>query len=444
MNTKTIRWLYHELPQWVADGILTPDAAERLRAQYGPLNPVRPARLAMIVLGIFGAVLIGAGIILVLAHNWEDLSRPVRTGLSFLPLVLAQGLAAWVRLKRSQSQAWCEGASALLFLMIGASISLVAQTYNISGDLPQFLLTWALLGLPLLYLFDALVPALFYLWGITVWAGYLRFEHGENAGYWALVLVMLPQLVRWVHAGRYHIRPTLLLWALCTSISIAAGMTLSPDLPGLWILLYTGLFALMFLAGECWFRDSDGFWSRPLRHVGAAGILILSLMLTYESPWHAIELHGYGRYGSYESILSCQSLPGITISSFMLLAAVTLLVMSLRRKTPLALLFGVAPILAVIGHGLASYSTEGLTAAALFNLYLLVAGLWMLISGLRGGKQGQMNVGLLAVAGLMIARFFDSDLSFLVRGLVFIALGVAFLLANLLLLRRKGIRHEQT
>ena len=73
MNQKAIRWLYDELPRLVAQGVLTPDTETRLRAHYGPLEAPRPARLAVIVFGVLGALLIGAGVILVLAHNWEDL-----------------------------------------------------------------------------------------------------------------------------------------------------------------------------------------------------------------------------------------------------------------------------------------------------------------------------------------------------------------------------------
>jgi len=78
MNKKGVRWLYGELPQLVEQGVLTSDAAERLRGHYGEAEPLRPARLAVVVFGVFGALLIGAGIILMLAHNWEELSRPVR------------------------------------------------------------------------------------------------------------------------------------------------------------------------------------------------------------------------------------------------------------------------------------------------------------------------------------------------------------------------------
>ena len=441
MNKKWVQGLYGELPQLVAQEVLTPEVAERLHAHYGAVEPARPARLAVVLFGVFGALLIGAGVILVLAHNWEDLSRPVRAGLSFLPLAVAQGLAAWALAKRSQSVAWREGAASLVFLLIGASISLVAQTYNISGDLPRFILAWSLLGLPLVYLFDALVPAVLYLWAITEWACHLRCEDGFNGGYWILAALLLPQLVRWLRTGSYLTRPTVLLWAACVSVTVAAGVTLERVLPGLWIMLYAGLFALMFLVGEFWLSEADGFWSRPLRHFGAAGVLVLSFMLTFEWPWHEIGWHYWA--GDHCRELSWRVIPDAVLGSVIPLGALVLLVMTVRRKTPLGLLFGCVPILAAVGYCISCLTDTYAPSAGLFDLYVLVVGLWLLVTGLRIAKQGQMNIGLLALASLVLARFFDSDLSFLLRGLVFIVLGIAFLGANVVMLRRKGVSHEQ-
>jgi uncharacterized membrane protein len=441
MSKKTIQWLYDELPRLVAQGILTPDADARLRAHYGPVEPAKPARLAVIIFGVLGALLIGAGIILVLAHNWDDLSRPVRAGLSFLPLVLAQGLAAWVMFNRPQSVAWREGVGALLFLMIGASISLVAQTYNISGDLPRFILTWSLLGLPLVYLLNAVVPALLYLWGITEWACHIRWEEGWAGGYWLLAALLLPLLAAWLRADRYQTRLTVLFWALCVSVTVAAGVTIERVLPGLWIILYAGLFALMFLAGEFWFNEAEGFWARPLRHFGAAGVLVLTFLFTFEWPWKEIGWHYW--YWERFHKAGWHAITDGVLGSVIPIAALFLLVMTVRRKTPLGLLFGLAPVLATAGYGLCSLTETYAPAAGLFDVYLLVTGLWLLVTGIRQGKQGQMNVGLLAVTALIIARFFDTDLNFLLRGLIFIALGVAFLVANIIMLRRKGAKHEQ-
>jgi hypothetical protein len=60
-----------------------------------------------------------------------------------------------------------------------------------------------------------------------------------------------------------------------------------------------------------------------------------------------------------------------------------------------------------------------------------------LIRGIRADSLVRANFGLLVVAVLALCRFFDSDLSFVVRGLGFIVVGAAFLVGNLVLFRRQ-------
>lgn len=440
MSDKNKEWLYRELPGLVEGGVLDTDTADRIRSHYGELPPNRPGRMALLVFGIMGAMLIGAGIILVLAHNWDDLSRPVRALLSFLPLLVAQGMSLWVLLRRNESLAWRESSSSMVFLMIGASISLVAQTYNISGDFPSFILTWSVLGLPLVYVLNALMPAILYLFGITQWACLIRFEDGFAAGYWPLLALLAPFAVMLLRVDRFQPRLTTLLWAGCTSVTVAAGVTIERVMPGIWAILYTSLFSLIFLCGEFWFSKAEGFWTRPLRHFGAGGILVLSFLLTFEWPWQKIGWHHY----RWEQIADnpWRALPDVVLGGIVPLTAIVLLVTTWRRRQPLGLLLGLAPVLAVCGFGATgSLDSPGL-AMAMFNVYFLVVGIWLLVTGIRIPLQGQMNVGLLAVSALLVARFFDTDMDFLVRGLLFIALGIAFLVTNVVIIRRKGAVNE--
>src|SRR5208283_1013775 len=181
-DQKHIAWLYEQLPGLVSDGTLSSDAAQRLRQRYGEAEGGRGQQAATLF-GVLGAVLVGGGIILLLAHNWDDFSRPTRAALSFAPLVLAQALAGFALWRRPDSVPWREGAGAFLTLAIGASIALIAQTYNISGDLGDFLLTWTLLALPVAYVLGATLPAILYLFGIAAWAGAQWTSNAEALGY---------------------------------------------------------------------------------------------------------------------------------------------------------------------------------------------------------------------------------------------------------------------
>lgn len=76
-------------------------------------------------------------------------------------------------------------------------------------------------------------------------------------------------------------------------------------------------------------------------------------------------------------------------------------------------------------------------ATAVMNCYALLLGIDILARGIHTNSIARANFGLLLIAALAICRFFDSDLSFVARGVGFIIVGVGFLVANLLLFKRR-------
>ena len=249
-RNKAIQWLYGELPALESSGVLTSESAQRLHDYYGPVTIRSRRQTAMLLLAILGALLIGLGIILLLAHNWNNLPRSARTLLSFAPLVAGQALAGWTLLRRTNSPAWREGSGLFLTLAIGASISLVSQTYHIPGDMTAFLLTWVVLAAPLIYLIRATTVALLYLAGITWWIGAARFEGGPTLVFWPLAAFFAPYvwMVHKENPGGPRMR--LLSWAICAAAPIALGLVLERHTPGLWILAYSGVFSALLLLGR--------------------------------------------------------------------------------------------------------------------------------------------------------------------------------------------------
>ena len=108
MSQKQIRWMLGELPTLLEGGIIDGATAERLRRHYESAAG-KSRNWALTVFGLLGGTLVGLGIILLLAHNWADLSRAARTALAFAPLVAAQLLALWVFNAGKESAAWREG-----------------------------------------------------------------------------------------------------------------------------------------------------------------------------------------------------------------------------------------------------------------------------------------------------------------------------------------------
>ena len=74
----------------------------------------------------------------------------------------------------------------------------------------------------------------------------------------------------------------------------------------------------------------------------------------------------------------------------------------------------------------------------LFNLYMFALGLGTIFLGIRSSEMGTVNGGMLILSMLILARFFDSDLGFVVRGVGFILVGIGFLVTNIILTKRRN------
>ena len=434
-DRKHVAWLYEQLPTLVSSRIVPAEIAERLRQHYGEPEQPSGRRLAVVLFGILGAVLIGGGVILLVAHNWDGLSRPTRVALACAPLLAAIVLAGWVLLRRRESVLWCEGAATYWGLTIGSTISLVAQTYNISGDFGQFMLTWTLLGLPIIYLMRACLPAVLYLVGITVWAGDAQFSHKQPAWFWVLAVLLVPYLWRLFRKDRYQPRLALVSWVWALCLCVATGFTLKWA-NGWWAGVYAGLLAAMCMAGVIWFGEAPDDWRRPLQTVGGVGVVVMSAVLTFKEP-----LGDLVRFQSHDFVKLMQAdRVDFALWLALLLAAVGLcwLCVQQRRQSWLAV-FGALPVVVGLAHLLVVWGAGVTVLLVLFNLYLAALGVMTMVVGLRTERLGIVNVGMGILAVLIIARFFDSDLSFVARGLVFIVVGCAFLVTNVVLTRRKGV-----
>lgn len=439
MSRHPIRWLYGQLPSLVEAGVLDSRAAARIREHYG--EPAgRGRRLAVTLFGISGALCIGGGVVLLLAHNWTDLSRAARTVIALAPLVVTQAMAAWVLATGRRSTGWREAVGIVQALAIGTAIALVGQTYHIPGDLGSFLLAWCLLGLPIVYLLGATTPALLYLAGITCWSGYNQSLGGHAILFWALFAAVLPHFLIAAKAGRYAARPAVLGWALSLCLCVAVGITMEKVLPGLWMIVYAALFAVLYLAGRRWFGEAPHAGLRPFHLVGAGGTAMLAWLLTFDFPWEEL---GWEYYRSTYRFHAAAAWMDYLLAAALPVLAVALLVNAVRRRGAWPLLYGVMPVLVIVAYGLTGLSDSGAMAQILMNGYVLALGVGTLAAGARSVHMGIVNGGMAILALLIVTRFFDSDLGFVLRGLVFIAVGTGFLATNVLLMRRKSDNRDR-
>jgi uncharacterized membrane protein len=422
--------LFRELPVLVEKGVLPEPFAERLRQYYESSQQKMGRSLAVVLFSILGSLLISLGVILLLAHNWEDLSRATRTGISLGILLGAQALSGWVLWFRNRSIAWKEGSSLFLTLAIGTSISLVAQTYHLSASEDVFILVWMLASLPLAYLFESVSSGIIYWVGMTSWAGCVNSSGLTNLMFWPLAVLLVPFYFSLVRYNPRSIRSGLLSWVLAVCVLVAYGVTLSEVMNDLWILAYASLFCVFYILGTLLREEEMSSWLRPFHRIGALGLFGLSYLLTYHDFWeHWIWRLRMGMQFEISFIIRCLLIAVLTVMAGLLM------VLALRRGMRKILIFGIVPLIAGIGFFL-GYGLGPFWPAILFNIYLFSAGIGILITGIQGGRLGVVNQGMLIVIALILTRFFDTNLSFLIRGSIFILTGLGFLAVNGILYRR--------
>lgn len=428
-DKKSIQWLYSEIPELVEENIISEDSANKLKARYGEITTTDPVKIALIIFGIIGSVLIGGGIILILAHNWADMPRPVRAVFSFLPLIAAQLIAGYTLFKKNESTAWRESSGAFLMLALGSSIALIGQTYHVSGNLGSFLFTWMLLSLPVIYLLNCTTAGMFYLGGIIFWMGYILSENGNPAFFLAFLVIFAPYMVIQILKNRYSLKTTLLIWGLAIILPIAAGMGIDyMNNEDLWYIGFTAIFAIFYLVGNLWFDQVRFPWRKPLQTIGVMGIFVMTIILTYDDVWRWFDI------GNVESI---QDITGISFYLALLSITSVLLGIAIFKKLFSLLFFGIIPILSVICGIISGALDAEIFAMVIFNIYMAVLGISTIVHGIKTDKLGNMNAGMFILSVLILMRFFDSDANILLKGVAFIIIGIAFLVTNILIVIRQ-------
>jgi hypothetical protein len=68
---------------------------------------------------------------------------------------------------------------------------------------------------------------------------------------------------------------------------------------------------------------------------------------------------------------------------------------------------------------------------------VFLSGVLTIWRGAKNDHLGILNYGLLTITALVVCRFFDSDMSFVLRGILFMLVGGGFFVANYAMLKRR-------
>lgn len=424
--------LEKELPELIQAGVISEETASRIRSFY-QVNKKEDNRI-LTAFGVIGAVLVGLGIILIIAHNWDDFSKSTKTIFSFLPLFIGQVICTYSLFRKQDNTTWLESSSVFLFFAVGASISLISQVYNLSGELSTFLLTWILLCIPLAYIMRSSITSLLCIVAITYWglddAYWSNTDNNGNYtyGFWLLLLLMVPYYYLLYKQKTYSNAMALHNWFFALSIVIMLN-GFNNNNGKLMIIAYMSLFGCFYLIGTNSFLSTRKAWSNSYLMTGLLSTIGMLLYFTFDDFWNNLYTHYY----RFEKVIS---MPDFYVAAIISAMALMLMFKRIRAKTiaevnPFEIIFAVFILVFIVG------TVSTITAQILSNAMVLLTAVFIIRDGANKDHLGILNFGLVIIALLVICRFFDSNISFIIRGSMFLIVGLAFFLMNSRMIKKR-------
>jgi uncharacterized membrane protein len=362
--------------EWVVADLITSEQAAAISTYHSEhhLDDARSRgfRRMVSVLSIFGAVLVGAGLLLVVASNWQTFTPTTKTAIAIATFVVIEAFGYGIRFRTGYHHT----GEAVLFVgavAYGGAIFLVAQTYNRPLDDDSLFMFWLLPVFPLAYVVRSrLISAL----SLAVTFGVIGYKLTDwTAGTSSMVLAV---------AATY-----LLIGAAVVSLG-----GVQRDVP-----------TLRYLAP-------------PWEWIGTATILAVLFVMSFSSVYDWTEGWIQQISGSLQTILVVAGV----------LAASGIVIRTVLRKRFDRYVAVTASItgLAVIATAflITAPFNYHLVAFTVMNLLLLLALVVLVVGGVAIGRQSLVNIALVVFAVSVFARYIEIGAGMLGTGTAMIFGGV--------------------
>ena len=422
--------ILNELPQLVNAGVISPATSDQIEQYYRQQQGAQPDGRINVLFAIIGTLLVSLGIILIVAHNWDELSRPVKLFFSFMPVVVGQLLCGYTLYKKAGNTGWKESSASFLFFAAGACLALVSQVYHIDWEMKELLFTWMLIVFPLIYIMRSSMASLLFICGITVYGMYSGYGYGssESHHYWWMILLVAPHYLLLLKGKPQSNFTYFHHWFVPISLTISLG-TLAYSAGELMFVAYMSLFGAFYLVGTSNFFYNKRIFANGYIVLGSLGTMCLLLGMSFR--WFWVDIMRSESTADW-SLVSPEAL-SVMITS---LVATALFLYHLKNRNGKPVNLMGAIFLAFIVIFFIGIKNP-LMATIATNLLVLAAAIFTIQRGNRLNHLGILNYGLLIITALVICRFFDTNISFVVRGLMFIGVGAGFFIANNRLLKKR-------
>ncbi len=449
LNNLYLKRLKKDLSGWVKRGWVPAQHQANILAEAAGEAEASRAPLITAIMGVF---LIGGGVILYLAANWDGMSKLLKLALLLGAMWAAYGVAfLFLRHQQDLEQKMGQALLALGLLLFGANIMLVAQAFHISDRAPDGILMWTLGALAGAWLLRSHLLAFIGILLATLWTGMevVSLFSGIEPAFapWPYV-VHWPFPIVWAGfawlagkngwRGAARLAAMVMVWWLWITFSDLFGFGLS-ELIGLSVTHFANrlsflLMAVLFLAGR---RAEIHALTRPSAATLRNTALLAGILFLYLST-----LRGDFAIGRTAMLFGPEggdvmTTPVANLAALVLAAAGLALAWLEHARPAVESQRLPAPVLAtlaacmLVSAALVAWNFEppGLALAA----YVAVNGLFLLAmagtvyGGYLTGNRMAVNLGLLIFTIWITWLYSDTFFGLMDRSLFFVGAGVLLL-----------------
>lgn len=428
-----LQWLLDELAELREQGVVDEAAAQRIREYYAAADeqtsqPAQSAETAarakrgkqqylLYSLVVLGAMLVGSGVILLFAHNWDMLALYQRIAVASIPVIIGASCGVCTVVWEKDGR-WREFSA--FFTAVGFAVltALISQIYNLSGTIPDFMRLVLAVSLPLVYIFHSHLLNTAYCIAAFAFLG----DYYDNYGV-LYYLAAAPFILYYLFFRKRYDGQTVWMRYICL-VPVAYFLLYYTEHSGMRMELFTTA-ALLYTAGL--FYDETGVrgWKNPWMICGWFMLTVLFVLASSSIGFLLNDAH----YHNFSDETSVFILMGWRWLIPFLAGAYVIA----RKPTPFKVMVMLTSLLPVLWY----FMRDAAEAALWINngLFLLI-GAASIAEGAKGHGIIRINAGMLQIALLAGIRFYDSRMDILTRALAFIVIGAAFIAINVYMGRK--------
>ncbi|NLK62676.1 MAG: DUF2157 domain-containing protein [Fusobacteria bacterium] len=376
------------------------------------------------IISVFGSVLLGLGIIILLAFNWSGFTKNIKTIVSLAPLVITQIIIVFYIIKDKYKDGAKNSLDILLFFTTASSLALISNTYHISGEKDMFFLIWFILTLmytyinksDILYLFNGIVLYIYWITSVVIGTGNIIFfiilftilalnmyrtakiNFKKNINNFYVLWVQIFPIILFIHFG-IHSYLYVFLFLILLSLYSRKNLTFLEKYANLYSLANIIIFISIYVmtnGNNTDYRYITGSFVNKLdffKYFIIISLIVLSIV---------------------------KEIKKITKEEIILYTMFTLLIISLFA--------GYLHDKFILSEGVITFNTW--CTVVISTIIFLYIGVMKIVNGIKTKKMLNFNMGILIISYYISHRFLVEFGNTLLKGIVFILTGLALILLN--------------